>query len=263
MTEKGMENMTMPQKPADIHKGHRQRMRAKLIRNSDKAFDTYELLEMLLYHVIPYKDTNPVSKNLLSRFGSLEGVLSAKKEELTEIPGVGERVSELILSVGRFASLMNAEECGDHGIVLDNYKAAGVYAVEYLKPYSTPCVALIMLDNRMRLISTKIVCEKKYESAGVRASMFLDPAIENKASVVMTAELKPYGPLFPTVGDMETSKMLADALSAVGILHIEHYVASGGSFVGTVSKDKFKVGQTAEIANFIKTREEYLENDRF
>ena len=75
----------MSQKPSDIHKGHRQRMRAKLIRNSDRVFDTYELLEMLLYHVIPYKDTNPVSKNLLSRFGSLEGIFKASKDELTEV----------------------------------------------------------------------------------------------------------------------------------------------------------------------------------
>lgn len=248
---------------SDIHKGHRQRMRAKLIRNSDRAFDTYELLEMLLYHVIPYKDTNPVSKNLLSRFGSLEGVFSASKAELMEVEGVGDRVSELILAVADFKALMHAENSGEKTISLDNYKAAGVYAVEYLREYSTPCVVLIMLDNRMRLISSQIVCEKKYESAGVKASLFLDPAIENKASVVMTAELKPYGPLFPTVGDMETSKMLADALSAVGILHIEHYVTSGGGFIGTVSKDKFKVGQTAEIHNFIRSREEYLENDRF
>lgn len=249
----------MAVKGSEIHKGHRQRMRAKLIKNSDRVFDTYELLEMLLYHVIPYKDTNPVSKNLLNRFGSLEGVLSASKTELMEVEGVGGRVSELISAISEFGALMNADDSGEKTVSLDNYKAAGIYAVEYLKRYSTPCVALIMLDNRMRLIKAEIVCEKKYESAGVRASLFLDPAIENKASVVMTAELKPFGPLFPTVGDMETSKMLADALSAVGIFHIEHYVASGGSFIGTVSKDKFKVGQTAEIHNFIKSREEYLE----
>ena len=253
----------MSVKGSEIHKGHRQRMRAKLIRNSDRAFDTYELLEMLLYHVIPYKDTNPVSKNLLNRFASLDGVLSASKDELMEVEGVGERASELILAISKFKMLMNSECSGEKTVSLDNYKAAGVYAVGYLKQYSKPCVALIMLDNRMRLIDVKTVCEKKYESAGVRASLFLDVAIENKASVVMTAELKPYGPLFPTVGDMETSKMLSEALSAVGILHIEHYVASGGSFVGTVSKDKFKVGQTAEIHNFIKSREEYLENDGF
>ena len=52
-----------------IHEGHRGRMRAKLLAHGQNIFDTYELLEMLLYHVIPYKDTNPVAKRLLYAFG--------------------------------------------------------------------------------------------------------------------------------------------------------------------------------------------------
>lgn len=32
-----------------IHEGHRGRMRAKLLSHGQRIFDTYELLEMLLY----------------------------------------------------------------------------------------------------------------------------------------------------------------------------------------------------------------------
>ena len=57
-----------------LHVGHRARMRRKFLSYGPRIFDTYELLEMLLYHVIPYKDTNPIAKRLLMEFGSLEGV---------------------------------------------------------------------------------------------------------------------------------------------------------------------------------------------
>ena len=60
-----------------LHVGHRARMRRKFLSYGSRIFDTYELLEMLLYHAIPYKDTNPVAKRLLMEFGSLEGVLTA------------------------------------------------------------------------------------------------------------------------------------------------------------------------------------------
>ena len=50
-----------------IHKGHRQRMRAKLKAHGARVFDTYELLEMLLYYVVPYKDTNPIAKRLTDK----------------------------------------------------------------------------------------------------------------------------------------------------------------------------------------------------
>ena len=48
-----------------VHKGHRKRMRRKFADFGAKVFDTYELLEMLLYYTVPVKDTNPLSKKLL------------------------------------------------------------------------------------------------------------------------------------------------------------------------------------------------------
>ena len=70
---------------SEIHSGHRGRMREKLLLHGARIFDTYELLEMLLYHSIPYKDTNPVAKRLLHRFGGLDGVFTASHEELCEV----------------------------------------------------------------------------------------------------------------------------------------------------------------------------------
>ena len=38
---------------AAVHGGHRARMRNKFLRYGAAPFDSYELLEMLLYYVIP------------------------------------------------------------------------------------------------------------------------------------------------------------------------------------------------------------------
>ena len=51
-----------------LHAGHRARMRRKFLSYGPRIFDTYELLEMLLYYAIPYKDTNPIAKRLLMEF---------------------------------------------------------------------------------------------------------------------------------------------------------------------------------------------------
>ena len=101
----------------NVHQGHRQRMRAKLYTHGDRIFDTYELLEMLLYYVIPYKDTNPISKRLLERFGSLDGVLSARKNELAEIDGIGERAAGLISAVGELGGSSPTGEMLEHAAV--------------------------------------------------------------------------------------------------------------------------------------------------
>ena len=242
---------------SQVHKGHRQRMRRKFTAHSARAFDTYELLEMLLYNVIPYKDTNPVSKNLLSKFSSLDGVFSAKREELMEVEGVGAAVADYILSVGRVARLMLSDDAVT-ARRLDDYGLAGSYFAELLSGSVTDTVAVALLDNRMNLIDVKTVDDLKYSSGALQPGLFLDYAIMGRASVVMTAHRSAHGALFPTVGDMETSKMITASLANVGILHIEHYLVYSNRYIGTLGKEKYKVGQTAEIDHFLKTREESL-----
>lgn len=83
------------------HIGHRQRMRRKLFEYSRRVFDTYELLEMLLYYSVRLRDTNPISKSLLQGLSSLNGVLHADFDKLTEIEGVGEKSAKLIVGVNR------------------------------------------------------------------------------------------------------------------------------------------------------------------
>jgi len=68
--------------------GHRQRLRERLDADS-RLLSDYEVLELLLAHALPRKDTKPMAKELLSRFGSLAEVLSAAPSRLTEIAGLG------------------------------------------------------------------------------------------------------------------------------------------------------------------------------
>ena len=87
-----------------LHRGHRSRMRRRFVENGARSLESHELLEMLLFHVIPYKNTNPVSKKLLLRFGSLDGVFSAEREQLLGVEGVGLAVANFIVAVGELMS---------------------------------------------------------------------------------------------------------------------------------------------------------------
>src|SRR3954462_11611290 len=72
--------------------GHRERLRARFLKGAD-AMPDYELLEMTLFAAIPRRDTKPLAKALLKRFGSFAEVIAAPRERLLEIPGVGESVA--------------------------------------------------------------------------------------------------------------------------------------------------------------------------
>ena len=115
-----------------LHQGHRARMRDKFLKHGPDIFDTYELLEMLLYYAVPYKDTNPIAKRLLMRFGSLDGVLTADPSELAEISGIGKRAAELIVTIGRMPEALCLASDTD-AVIHNDYDVAGARMVEYFK----------------------------------------------------------------------------------------------------------------------------------
>lgn len=82
-----------------LHDGHRKRMRERFEVGGFTGYQPHEVLEQLLFDVIPRGDTNQIAHQLIEKFGSLDGVFSAKKEELLEIKGIGERSAEYILSL--------------------------------------------------------------------------------------------------------------------------------------------------------------------
>ena len=50
--------------------GHRERLRARFLQGGADAMPDYELLEMTLFAALPRRDTKPLAKALLARFGS-------------------------------------------------------------------------------------------------------------------------------------------------------------------------------------------------
>ena len=239
-----------------IHKGHRERMRRKFILHTGRAFDDYELLEMLLYAVIPYKDTNPIAKKLLMAFGGLDGVLRATKEELSEIPGIGASAAELIIAAGRLTQKESTADTDTSDRCFDDYSKTGEFLAEYFSSHEALReVAAMFFDNKMNLIAVKSFYEHDLASAAVRVEPFIEFALQNRASVVITAHTHPHGPLYPTVEDVATNNMLTDALASAGVLQAEHFVVVGKKYLGIMNHLRNAFVQSPEISRFLESKE--------
>jgi hypothetical protein len=58
--------------------GHRNRLRTRFLEAGADALPDYELLELLLFFSVDVKDTKPLAKELLARYGSLGAILKAE-----------------------------------------------------------------------------------------------------------------------------------------------------------------------------------------
>ena len=74
------------------HAGHRERLRARFRNGGAGAMPDYELLELTLFAALPRRDTKPLAKALLARFGSFAEVIAAPPRAFAGVPGVGDAV---------------------------------------------------------------------------------------------------------------------------------------------------------------------------
>ena len=84
----------------NVHAGHRERMRQRIREHGMETLQVHEVLEYMLYFVIPKKDVNPMAHELIDRFGTLDAVLRAPVEELTQIDGVGPATAGYLKAFG-------------------------------------------------------------------------------------------------------------------------------------------------------------------
>ena len=73
-------------------------MYAKLENGED--FYDHEVLEILLYSVIPRANTNPLAHKLLDKFCSISELLKADVKEIKSVEGAGEAVARFLRTVG-------------------------------------------------------------------------------------------------------------------------------------------------------------------
>ena len=214
---------------SEIHLGHRERMRRKLVTYGGEIFDTYELLEMLLYFVIPQKDTNPISKRLLATFGGLDGVLSSGCEDLAAVDGIGKAAAGYISFVGKLPEIISSQRPLKKS--LNSYEAVGKYFVDHFKNKDEYTVSVLLLDNSMRPIKIVDLYHCDYGSGSVKSKPFLDAALENGASVAIIGHNHPFGPLYPAHADILTHKIIDEDFRHSGVELLDHYLISGNGYI--------------------------------
>ncbi len=243
----------------NIHEGHRKRMRDKFLIHGPDVFATYELLEILLYSSVPYKDTNPIAKMLMQKFVSINGVFAASKSELMSIDGVGEKTADFILSIGNFIDCLHGAEKAEEDEIFDDYKATGDYLLNYFENEKERAVYMMLFDTGMRLLKVeKVIAGYDYGSAAVKPAMFINAALRTNATTVIIAHNHPYGPLFPTEADMATNTLISDALTSIGVTLLEHYLFSGRSFVGIMNNIGSAFAQHPILAHFIESKRRHI-----
>lgn len=216
-----------------VHSGHRQRVKDRFRKEGLDSFDELHVLELLLFFCVPQRDTNLMAHALLDRFGSLNQVLEAPAEELEKVPGVGEHVSTLITLTtaisryymkrrnGGFTILSTTRECGD-------------YLKDFFIGLRDETVYLLCLDAKCKVICCPKIGEGSVNTAGVSIRKIVETALAVNATSVVLAHNHPSGIAMPSPEDICTTRRVAVALDAVGVVLADHVVVADDDYVSMV-----------------------------
>jgi len=90
------------EKEKNVHANHRQRMINKFMQNGLDIFEDHEVIELLLFWILPRLNTNPIAHEMLNTFGSIHAMMEATPEQLQQVHRIGERSAQSLCFLREF-----------------------------------------------------------------------------------------------------------------------------------------------------------------
>jgi len=215
------------------YQGHRKRLRARLTDAPEKLQD-YEILELLLGYVILRRDTKPMAKELLSRFGSLRGVLEARPEQYQDIPGVGEGVAGFLTLLREFAPRYVASRVIRRE-VLCTPEAVAEMARERLGRLAHEEVWVAYVDNGQRLVAWEQAVQGSYGVSPINPRDVIERALLLRATGFILVHNHPGGDTKPSGADLELTRRLAQAAKIVFLRFVDHVIVTDSGYCSIVA----------------------------
>lgn len=211
---------------ADLHKGHRSRLRLRLQDlKINNTLPDYELLELLLFRSIPRKDTKQLAKALLQRFGSLNDVFNAPISEITKVDGCGEAVALDIKLVKVILDALNKSSMLQRNL-LNSYEAVENYCRSLFGFAKKELFYGIFLDHHHYLISTELLQQGSIDHVIISAREIVALALSLNASGIILVHNHPSGDPNPSLADIETTEKIVQATQIVDIKILDHLIVA-------------------------------------
>lgn len=219
----------------NLHKDHRKRVKKRFLNTGFESFEKHEMLELLLYYSIPRKDTNAIAHRLIDTFGSLSAVFDAPVEKLCEVDGISEHTVVLIKMIPQLAREYAADIDLDKKSFSDYFELGEFFVSKFLGETKEKLYAAFF-DNGMHMLDCIKLSEGNTNSTDANIRSLSYNAIRLDCSFVALAHNHPNSLPIPSVEDLDVTKACRLALKLVDVELVEHYIVSGGRFMGVVKQ---------------------------
>lgn len=223
----------------NLHKNHRQRVRTRYLNDGIKSMAEHNIIEMLLFYGVPYKDTNDMAHELIERFGDLNGVLDAPVDELMKVNGIGENAATLIHLTRDIALKYNEKKTSEKIPLVTDERFTDFLKMKYAGE-TREIVYMLFINSHGKLLRCVKVCEGSPESVKVDNRKIIETAVRQYACDIILAHNHPNGFAVPSTADVRSTHDVIPLLRAINVNLIDHIIVADGDCFSMANSNKYK-----------------------
>ncbi|MCC2110988.1 MAG: DNA repair protein RadC [Hyphomicrobiales bacterium] len=203
--------------------GHRERLRNRFREAGADALADYEMLELLLFRVLPRRDVKPLAKALIDRFGSFAEVLAAPEALLCEVPGIGDTVAVELKVVFAAAQRIARGEIRKRS-VLSSWSSVIDYCRTNMAFSEKEQFRVLFLDKKNTVIGDEVQQTGTVDHTPVYPREIVKRALELSATALILVHNHPSGDPTPSRADIQMTRAIIDIARPLGITVHDHIV---------------------------------------
>jgi DNA repair protein RadC len=203
-----------------------QRPRERLIKHGAQSLSDAELLAVFLRIGVNGKSAVDLGRDMVSHFGSLNGLFSATLSDFIEVNGLGPAKFAQLQAVLELARRALGEEL-TAGVILSSPQAVKHYLQLMLGGKQYESFAVLFLDVKNRLIAAEELFRGTLTHTSVYPREVVKASLARNAASIILAHNHPSGSPEPSAADHALTQALKQALALVDVRVLDHFVVAG------------------------------------
>ena len=205
-----------------------ERPREKLLELGVEALSDAELLAIFLRVGVTGKSAVDLARDLLTQFGSLNGIFAAQLSELTQVHGVGTSKYAQLQAIFEMSRRALSEKMHIKDI-LSSPQQVRDYLCLKLGNLTREVFVVLFLDAQNRVITTEEMFSGTLTQTSVYPREVVKRTLHHNAASVIFAHNHPSGIAQQSQADEIITKQLKQALALVDVRVLDHFIVAGNT----------------------------------
>ena len=205
-----------------------ERPREKLLELGVEALSDAELLAIFLRVGVTGKSAVDLARDLLTQFGSLNGIFAAQLSELTQVHGIGSSKYVQLQAIFEMSRRALSEQMQVKD-VLNSPKQVRDYLCLKLGQLTREVFMVLFLDSQNRIVTTEEMFSGTLMQTSIYPREVVKRALHHNAASVIFAHNHPSGIAQQSQADEMITKQLKEALALVDVRVLDHFIVAGNA----------------------------------